>query len=80
MRFAAFLSTQLGIINMLPFPGLDGGRLVFVVLEALRRGKRVSPQREGLVHIIGMAILLAFILVVSYFDVLRLASGGSLLP
>jgi regulator of sigma E protease len=80
MRFAAFLSTQLGIINMLPFPGLDGGRLVFVVLEALRRGKRVSPQREGLVHIIGLAILLAFILVVSYFDVIRLASGGSLLP
>jgi regulator of sigma E protease len=80
MRFAAFLSTQLGIINMLPFPALDGGRLVFVILEVLRRGKRISPQKEGLVHIIGMAILLGFILVVSYFDILRLSSGRSLLP
>jgi regulator of sigma E protease len=80
LRFAAFLSTQLGIVNMLPFPGLDGGRLVFVILEAIRRGKRVSPQKEGLVHIIGMVILLGFILVVSYFDVVRLASGGSVLP
>lgn len=80
LRFAAFLSTQLGIINMLPFPALDGGRLVFVVLEVLRRGKRISPEKEGLVHVIGMVILLGLILVVSYFDILRLASGGSLLP
>jgi regulator of sigma E protease len=79
MRFAAFLSTQLGIINMLPFPGLDGGRLVFVILEAVRRGKRISPEKEGLVHIIGMAILLGFVMLVSYFDVVRLTNGGSLL-
>ena len=79
MRFAAFLSTQLGILNKLPFPGLDGGRLVFVILEAIRRGKRISPQREGLVHIIGIAILLGFVLIVSYFDIMRLASGGSTL-
>ena len=80
LRFAAFLSTQLAIVNMLPFPALDGGRLVFVILEALRRGKRISPQREGLVHIIGMVILLGLVLVFSYFDVLRLVSGESLLP
>jgi regulator of sigma E protease len=80
MRFAAFLSTQLGVLNLLPFPALDGGRLVFVVLEVLRRGKRISPEKEGLVHIIGMAILLGFVLIVSYFDILRLASGRSLLP
>jgi regulator of sigma E protease len=80
MRFAAFLSTQVGILNMLPFPGLDGGRLVFVVLEAIRRGKRVPPEREGLVHMVGLAILLGIVLIVSYFDVLRIASGGSLLP
>lgn len=80
MRFAAFLSTQLGILNLLPFPALDGGRLVFVILEVLRRGKRISPQREGLVHIIGMAILLGLVLVVSYFDILRITSGRSLLP
>lgn len=79
MRFAAFLSTQVGILNMLPFPGLDGGRLVFVLLEAIRRGKRISPQREGLVHVIGLAILLGMVLIVSYYDILRVASGGSLL-
>ncbi len=79
MRFAAFLSTQVGILNILPFPGLDGGRLVFVVLEALRRGKRISPQREGLVHVIGLVILLGMVLIVSYFDILRVTSGGSLL-
>jgi regulator of sigma E protease len=80
LRFAAFLSTQLGVLNMLPFPALDGGRLVFVILEVLRRGKRISPEREGLVHVIGMVILLGLVLVVSYFDILRVASGGSLLP
>lgn len=80
LRFAAFLSTQLGIINMLPFPALDGGRLVFVILELLRRGKRISPEKEGLVHVIGMAIILGLVLIVSYFDILRLASGRSLLP
>ncbi len=80
MRFAAFLSTQLGILNMLPIPAFDGGRLVFVILEVLRRGKRISPEKEGLVHIIGMAILLGLMLIVSYFDILRLASGRSVLP
>jgi regulator of sigma E protease len=80
IRFAAFLSTQLAVLNLLPFPGLDGGRLVFVILEVLRRGKRISPEKEGLVHIIGMAILLGLVIVVSYFDILRVASGGSLLP
>jgi regulator of sigma E protease len=80
LRFAAFLSTQLGVLNLLPFPGLDGGRLVFVILEVLRRGKRISPEKEGLVHIIGMAILLGLVLIVSYFDILRVASGRSILP
>ncbi len=80
LRFTGFLSTQLGVLNLLPFPGLDGGRLVFVILEVLRRGRRVSPEREGLVHIIGLAILLGLVLIVSYFDILRVASGGSLLP
>ncbi len=78
MRFAAFLSAQVGILNLLPFPGLDGGRLVFVVLEAIRRGKRVPPEKEGLVHVIGLAVLLSLVLIVSYFDVLRIATGGSL--
>ncbi|MFQ6001681.1 MAG: RIP metalloprotease [Anaerolineae bacterium] len=76
LQFTAFLSVNLALINLLPFPGLDGGRLAFVLLEALRGGKKVDPQKEGLVHLIGMFILIGLVLVVSYFDILRV-SGGS---
>ena len=80
LEFMALISINLGIFNLFPFPGLDGGRLVFVFLEWIRRGKRISPQKEGLVHFIGFAILIALILVISYFDVSRIISGGSILP
>ena len=66
---AAFLSLNLAIFNLLPVPGLDGGRLLFVLIEVLRRGKRVSPQREAIVHLIGMAVLLGFVLLVTINDV-----------
>lgn len=65
----ALLSTGLGIANLLPIPGLDGGRLLFVALEAIRH-KRVSPEREGLIHLVGIAFLLSLVLIISYFDVL----------
>jgi len=78
MVWAAFLSLNLGILNLLPFPALDGGRIVFVLLEFIRRGKRISPEKEKFVHLIGFALLIALIIVVSYFDVLRLIRGGSL--
>lgn len=74
-QFTAFLSVNLALLNLLPFPGLDGGRLAFVILEVLRRGKRLDPQREGLIHFIGIAILIGLVLVVSYFDILRVTSG-----
>ena len=74
------ISINLGIFNLLPFPGLDGGRLIFVLLEWVRRGKRISPQKEGLVHMIGFFTLLALILVISYFDISRIIQGESLLP
>jgi len=80
LEFAALISINLGIFNLLPFPGLDGGRLIFVFLEWIRRGKKISPQKEGLVHMIGFFALIALILVISYFDVARLISGESLLP
>ena len=57
MEFAAFLSINLAIINIFPLPGLDGGRIAFVILEKIRRGKRISPRTEGLVHFIGFAAL-----------------------
>jgi regulator of sigma E protease len=71
------LSINLAILNILPIPMLDGGRLVFVVLEWLRRGKRVPPEKEGMVHLIGFALLLAAILVISANDINRLIQGES---
>jgi regulator of sigma E protease len=80
LEFAALISINLAIINIFPFPGLDGGRLIFVFLEWVRRGKRISPKREGMVHLIGFAVLLLLIIVVSYFDVAHIIHGDSILP
>jgi regulator of sigma E protease len=80
LEFAALISINLAIINIFPFPGLDGGRLIFVLLEWIRRGKRISPKREGLVHLIGFAVLLLLIIVISYFDIAHIVQGDSILP
>lgn len=80
LEFAAFLSINLAIINIFPMPALDGGRVAFVVLEMVRRGKRVSPKTEAKVHTIGFILLLSFIMVITYQDVIRMISGGSPLP
>ncbi len=74
---AGALSFSLAVINILPIPALDGGRVLFVVIEWARRGKRVSPQREGLVHLIGFIVLLTFIALVSIKDILRIFRGES---
>ncbi len=78
-QLVAFISISLGIINLLPIPALDGGRLMFVLIEWARGGKRVSPQREGLIHLIGFAALIGLIAVVSFFDITRILSGESLI-
>lgn len=80
LELTALLSISLGIVNILPIPALDGGRLMFVVLEWVRRGKRVSPRTEGLVHMVGFAVLLSLIVIISYFDIVRIWNGDSLLP
>lgn len=80
IEFAAFLSINLGIINILPLPALDGGRMVFVLLEWVRRGRRISPRTEGTVHMIGFALLIGFILAITYQDIIRIISGDSLIP
>ena len=76
--FAALLSVNLAVINILPLPMLDGGRIVFVLLEVLRRGRRVAPQKEALVHLIGLVALLTLVVVISYFDIVRIIQGGSI--
>lgn len=80
IELTAFLSLNFFIINLLPLPALDGGRLVFVLLEALRRGKRIPPEREALVHLVGMVGLLALMAVISYFDLSAWWSGAPLFP
>nr|MBC7243991.1 site-2 protease family protein [Chloroflexota bacterium] len=80
MHFTGFLSVNLFILNLLPVPGLDGGRIFLILLEKLRGGRRMAPQQEGLINFIGLMLLMAFMLVVSYFDILRIAQGGSPLP
>lgn len=80
LEWAALLSMNLAVLNILPIPMLDGGRMVFVLLEWVRRGRRISPEREGLVHMIGFVILMALIVKVSYDDIARLVEGGSLFP
>ena len=79
-QLMAVLSLSLGVLNLLPIPALDGGRLVFVLLEWVRRGKRVSPQREGVVHLVGFALLIGFVFFISYFDITRVISGEQLIP
>lgn len=80
LEFASFLSINLAIINLLPLPALDGGRIAFVLLEWVRRGKRVPAKTEGLIHLIGFAMLIAFLLAITYQDIIRIISGESLLP
>ena len=78
--FACFLSVNLAIVNLLPVPALDGGRIIFVLLEAVRRGKRISAQTEGAIHTFGFALLILLVVVISYYDVVRLVHGGGILP
>jgi len=77
LQFAALLSINLAIVNILPLPMLDGGRVMFVILEIVRRGKRVAPEKEALVHFVGFVVLISLVVVISYFDVTRIIHGGS---
>ncbi len=70
-----FLSLNIGLMNLLPLPGLDGGRLVFLLVEAIRR-KPVPPEKEGMVHAIGLGLLLVLFVFITYQDIIRLFSGG----
>ncbi|MGI5891340.1 MAG: RIP metalloprotease RseP [Bacillota bacterium] len=70
-----FLSINLGVINLLPIPALDGSRLVFLAVEGIRR-KPIKREREGMIHFIGFALLIGLMVIITYRDVLRLIEGG----
>ena len=66
-----FLSANLGVMNLLPLPALDGGRLLFLIIEVIR-GKRVDPDKEGMVHFVGMMLLFALMFFTFFNDIRRL--------
>ncbi len=70
-NFATLLSANLGVMNLLPFPALDGGRLVFLILEAIRR-KPVPKDKEAIVHFVGLALLMLLMVVVLYNDIRKI--------
>ena len=76
-ELAALLSINLGVINLLPLPMLDGGRIFFLLLEVVRRGRRIAPEKEALVHLVGLALFLALAVVITFADVSRIVSGES---
>ena len=79
LELTAFISIALAITQLIPFPALDGGRMIFVIIEWIRRGKRVSARTEGIVHSIGFMILLGLLVLITYQDIIRWIGGGSLL-
>jgi regulator of sigma E protease len=80
IEFSAFLSINLAIVNMFPLPALDGGRIAFVLFEGIRRGKKITPKVESLIHVIGFALLMAFFLAITFQDIIRIIRGESLIP
>lgn len=71
MNLCILITANLGIMNLLPIPALDGGRLVFLILEAIRK-KRIPPEKEGMVHFAGFAVLMVLMVVVMYNDIMKL--------
>ncbi|HXO67000.1 MAG TPA: M50 family metallopeptidase [Candidatus Dormibacteraeota bacterium] len=79
LYFAAFLSVNLGILNLLPLPALDGGRLAFLIVEGIRR-RAIDPLKEQRVHYAGLLVLLTLVVFISYNDIVRLSTPfGALL-
>lgn len=71
LNMAIMLSANLGVMNLLPLPALDGGRLVFLIIEAIR-GKRINPDKEGMVHFVGLVLLMALMVAVMFNDIRKL--------
>lgn len=71
VNFAVLLSANLGVMNLLPLPALDGGRLVFLIIEAIR-GKKIDPDKEGMVHFIGIIFLLAVMVLIMFNDIRKI--------
>lgn len=71
IHLIVLLSANLGVMNLLPIPALDGGRLIFLIIEAVR-GKRISAEKEGIIHFVGFAALMLFMGYIMFNDIMRL--------
>ncbi len=70
LTMAAFINVALGLTNLLPIPALDGGRIMFILVEAVR-GRRIEPEREGMVHVIGMLLMLGLMVFMIFQDIVN---------
>ena len=75
MTLAALIAINVGIVNLLPIPAMDGGRLVFLFIELIRR-KPVKAEHEGMVHFIGIVALMVLMVIVTFNDIVRIFTGG----
>ena len=75
LYITALITINVGIFNLLPIPGLDGGRLLFCFIELIRR-KPIKPEHEGYVHLAGMLLLFGIMIFATYNDILKLIMGG----
>jgi regulator of sigma E protease len=74
MQMMGILSVALAVTNLLPLPGLDGGRILFVVVEAIR-GRRLDPAKEGLVHLVGLLLLVMLMVFITWQDFVNPVPG-----
>ena len=74
-KMMALITINIGILNLLPIPALDGGRLFFLLIELVRR-KPINQRYESIIHAVGMAVLLLFVAAISFKDIWVLVTGG----
>jgi regulator of sigma E protease len=72
LQLIAILSVNLAIINILPLPALDGGRILFIIIEAIARKRIIKEKVESVIHAIGFALLLGIIVLVTYNDIAKI--------
>ena len=74
LSLLAMISANLGVVNLLPLPAMDGGRIIFLLIEAVR-GKPVSPDKEGMVHLVGLGLFLMLAVLLTFNDIKMILGG-----
>ena len=74
MNMTALISVNLGVFNMLPFPGLDGFHVIFIIVELIRGGKKVSPKIQNIISTVGLVLLMALAVLIMFSDIFKIVS------